>query len=428
MTAAAPAMPPIARTTSRVRDIRELPLIFTPGERVFLPGSAAEITPLMEALCAPGAPPLALTTSFVPGINPLPMAGLPMGTTIAGVFSQPGTGEAQRAGRFAHLALSYSEFLHHLRERLDFDTCILHVAPPDGNGRCSLGVAVEFSHAAARKAGRVAAVINPRMPRMPEADSIAFDDIDIAVECDAPLREYDVGAPTEQARAIAGHVAAFIEDGAALQIGLGKVPDTLLRVLTDRRGLRLQSGMLSDGARLLSEAGALDRNWLHAGCVHVGSAGYYQWLDGRRDFATQGCDRTHDVGRLAAVERLVAVNSALTVDLFGQANLEMLDGRMISGCGGAPDFARGASLSPGGVSIVALPSTSARGDVSRITPQLDGVCSIPRNDIGVVVTEHGAADLRGLGAVERAERLISIAAPQHRAFLSETFGKIAARF
>lgn len=422
------AMPATARTTSRVKDIRELALSFAPGERVYIPGAAAEVASLMEALCAAEAPPLAITTSFVPGINPLPLADLPAGTTIASIFSQPGTGEAQRTGRFAHLALSYSAFLRHIRERLDFDTCILHVAPPDENGRCSLGAAVEFSLAAATKARRIAAVINPRMPRMPEADSIAFGDIDITVEYDTPLREYDVGAPTEQARSIAGHVAAFVEDGCALQIGLGKIPDALLRTLTDRRGLRLQSGMLSDGARILLEAGALDAIWLHVGCVHVGSADYYQWLDGRRDFATHGCDRTHDIGRLANIERLVAVNSALTVDLFGQANLEMLDGRMISGCGGAPDFARAAGLSTGGVSIVALPSTSGRGDVSRITLQLDSVCSIPRNDIGVVVTEHGAADLRGLGAIERAEQLISIAAPQHRASLSEALGKLAARF
>ena len=123
--------------------------------------------------------------------------------------------------------------------------------------------------------------------------------------------------------------------------------------------------------------------------------------------------------------RFVAVYSALTVDLFGQANLEELDGRMVSSAGGAPDFARGASQSPGGISIVALPSTSSKGGIARLVPRLEGLCSIPRSDIDVVVTEHGAADLRGCTVIERARRLILIAAPEHRPRLDAAFHAIA---
>jgi acyl-CoA hydrolase len=256
---------------------------------------------------------------------------------------------------------------------------------------------------------------------------VAWDDLDLVAEASFAPREYSVGAPSAQAAAIAARIAAFIDDGATLQIGLGKVPDALLRRLTDRRGLRLHSGMLSDGARLLADGGSLDADWPHTGCVHVGSGEYYGWLAERADFAVRGCDVTHAPGVLAGLRRLVAVNSALSVDLFGQANLEMLDGRMVSGIGGAPDFARAAALSADGISILALPSTSGRAEASRIVPRLDGVCSLPRNDIDVVITEHGAADLRHGSVMQRAERLIAVAAPQHRGALANAWRDIAQR-
>ena len=394
---------------------------------MFLPGSAGEIPALMEAFCAPDAPPLAITASFVPGINPLPLADMPAGATFTSMFAQQAGHGAQAQGRLLHLPLSYGGFASWLRDNGGFDTCVVHVAPPDADGRCSLGAAVEFTPIAAARARRIVAVVNPQMPRLPHADCIALADVDAFVEHEAPLRGYDVGAPSEQANRIAAHVAAFIEDGAVLQIGLGKVPDALLRRLTDRRGLRLHSGMLSDGARALSEAGSLDRGWLHTSCVHVGTADYYAWLAERDDFAVRACDHTHAASVLAGLPRFIAVNSALSVDLFGQANLEMLEGRMVSGVGGAPDFARGAGLSPGGVSIVALPATSSRGEASRIVPVLDGPCSIPRTDIDIVVTEYGAADLRGCAVIERAERLMAIAAPQHQGALRAAFRAIAAR-
>ena len=420
---AAPA-PAIARGGG----VEALARSFAPGERVFLPGSAAEIPALMDALADAGAPALDLTTSFVPGINPSPLERLPEGTVLTCMFAQTGEPGAQAAGRFRHLPLTYGGFARHLSEGLSFDTCVAHVAPPDSDGRCSLGAAVEFTPIAAARARRVIAVINPQMPSLPGAEALALGDFAIVAECDAPLRTYDVGAPSDEARLIAAHVAAFITDGAALQIGLGKVPDALLRMLNDRRGLRLHSGMLSDGVMALEAAGALDQDFAHTSCVHVGTAAYYAWLGGRKDFSVRSCSHTHAAGVLAGLPRLVAVNSALSVDLFGQANLEMLDGRMISGCGGAPDFARGASLSPGGISIIALPSASRRGDVSRIVASLDGPCSITRADIDVIVTEHGAADLRNCSAVERGARIIAIAAPQHRASLQSAFRKISSKF
>ena len=410
---------------ARVSDAADLVRHFVPGESVFLPGSAGEAVPLIEALS--DAPPLAISTSFVPGINPLPLERFADGTTVTGLFAPPGIAGAQAGRHFRHLPVSYAAYAARLDTGPGVDTCVVHVAPPDAHGRCSLGPAVEFTAIVRRRARRVMAVVNPRLPRLPGAEFVAWEDFDLVAEASFAPREYSVGAPSARAEAIATRIAAFVGDGATLQIGLGKVPDALLRRLTDRRGLRLHSGMLSDGARLLADSGSLDAGWPHTSCVHVGSGDYYGWLSERADFAVRGCDATHAPSLLAGLRRLVAVNSALSVDLFGQANLEMLDGRMVSGIGGAPDFARAAALSPDGISIVALPSTSGRAEASRIVPRLDGICSLPRNDIDVVITEHGAADLRHGSVVERAERLIAVAAPQHRGALVDAWRDIAQR-
>lgn len=395
---------------------------FRPGERVYLPGSAAEVVPLVAALGEEGAPPLDLTTSFVPGLNPLRLDRFAAGTVVSGMFAPPGVAAAQAEGRFRHVPLSYGVFAARLKQGPGFDTCIIQVAPPGRDGRCSLGPAVEFTPIAAARARRIIAVINPRLPAIPGADSIALADAALVAELDFPIRLYDVGAPSAQAKAIATRIAAFIEDGSTLQIGLGKVPDALLREVVDRRSLRLFSGMLSDGARMLLEAGALDGDFRHTSCVHVGSQDYYDWIADRPEFDVRACDVTHAPGVLARQRRFVAVNSAVSVDLFGQANLEMLDGRMISGVGGAPDFARAAAAAADGVSIVALPA-EARG-ITRVVPRLDGLVSLARTDIDVIITEHGTADLRHCSAMERAERIIAVAAPAHRDALAAAWGEM----
>jgi len=393
------------------------------GERIFLPGSTGESPALTEALCADAAPALHITATFVPGINPFPGERLPPGTVWQTPFATAPRG-SQESGALAHLPMSYGSFARHIA-RSTFDTAILHVAPPDNAGRASLGTAVEFSRLAAARAQRIIAIINPRIPRIAGAESIDIGTADLVVEIPGELRQYEVGAPSAEALAIARNTATFIEDGAALQVGLGKVPDALMALLADRRNLRLHSGMLSDGARLLAERGALASDWLHTSCVHVGSGDYYDWLADRADFAVRGVDHTHAPAVLANIPGLVAVNSALSVDLFGQANLDTLDGRAVSGVGGASDFARAAALSPTGISVIGLPAVAGKAAQSRIVAQLEGPCSIPRHDIDVVVTEFGAADLRGLSVIERAERIIEIAAPQHRAGLADVWREIA---
>ncbi|MBD3848097.1 hypothetical protein IED13_20550 [Bosea sp. SSUT16] len=420
----------LARSTVAARSVgtpAALVARISAGERIFLPGSGAEVPELTAALFSGHAPPLDITASFVPGINAVPIEALPEGARYTSCFAQPSPPGAQANGRFRHLPVSYGGFASHL-SRQSFDVAIVHVSPPDAAGLCSFGIAVEFMPIVLKNCRRVFAVINPRMPRIPGAETFDIARANLIAETDEPLCEYDVGAPSAQASRIAEHVAAFVEDGTTLQVGLGKTPDALMRIVSDRRRLRLHSGMLSDAARLLAECGSLDAQWPHMSCVHVGTAAHYAWLSGRDDFQIRGCDQTHSPAVLAGLPRLVAVNSALGVDLFGQANLEMLGGRMLSGVGGAADFAQAASLAPDGVSIIALPSTAGRGGASRIIAKLDGICSLPRHAVDVVVTEHGAADLRGATVMERAERIIAIADPAHRTSLQDAWNEIAARF
>ncbi len=394
-----------------------------PGERIYMPGSSAEVPSLTAALLGEAAPPLKITATLVPGINPLPKALFRDGCVLRNPFAIAPAG-AQAAGSFSHMPLSYGAFGRALHA-MEFDTCIVHVSPPGADGRASLGPSVEFTPLAMTRARRVIALVNPAIPFMPGSVSIDLRVVDAAIEIESPLPGYVPGEPGEEALVIANHIAGFIDDEATIQIGLGKVPDALLKMLRTRRKLRFHSGMLSDGFRDLVEAGAVNMDIPAVSCVHVGSPGYYAWLEDRGGIEVQPVSRTHAPATLASLQGLIAVNSALSVDLFGQANLERAGSRAVSGVGGAADFARGAALNPQGVSIIGMPSLGPKGRSRIVAGPLEAV-SLPRQDIDVVVTEHGVADLRALDVRDRAEKLIAVAAPEHRsdltARMAETLG------
>lgn len=406
------------------RTLSAISTALAPGSRVFLPGSAAEVGALTALLTAPDAVPLHLTATLVPGINPTPGLPLAPGATLTNPFAF-GPAGTQAAGAARHLPVSYGSFARHVAQSR-FDAVIVTVAPPGPDGRASLGPAVEFTPLALERAHRRILVINHAFPAMPDAPSVALSDADLVVETDSPLRTYDAGAPTPEALSIALGIAGFIGDGATVQIGIGKVPDALLRALSDRRRLRLHSGMLSDGMQALVAAGALDPDHRPTACVHVGTQAHYDWVRGRPGLVVAAVSRTHAPATLAAQPGLIAVNGAIEVDLFGQANLESIGARAISGVGGAGDFAAAAARAPDGVSIVGLPALGPRG-VSRIVPLLTGPVSLPRHEIDVIVTEYGAADLRGLCTMARAERIIAVAAPDHRPALSDAWRAMAAK-
>ncbi|NMG42269.1 hypothetical protein GPA22_00755 [Aromatoleum toluvorans] len=405
--------------------------ILAPGASVYVPGGiAVPVAFLADLQNRPErSRDLHILTSIAPGIDiPFDVDRLHPSAVVSGLFMQPALREAQRAGRYRLLPMSYGGFVRHLQDNADFDLIVFQVTPPDAAGNCSLGPSVEFLPLAVRQSRQVLALINPRLPRIPGAAALPYDRFDYVCEIDSALPEYrtDTDAPT---RAIACHIAALVKDGSTLQMGLGKVPTALAGALRNHRRLRLFSGMLSDGMRDLAEAGALDLDFAHTACVVAGSRDLYAWATGFAPLRVLGCEVTHDARNLLAQQRFVAVNSALEVDLFGQCNLEHAEGQAVSGAGGAPDFARAARLAAKGSSIVALNATYKRGTASRIVPCLGdlSISSLSRIDVDLVVTEFGVADLRGASVHQRAQALIGIAAPTFRASLQEAWDAFAQR-
>ncbi|MEO8296440.1 MAG: acetyl-CoA hydrolase/transferase C-terminal domain-containing protein [Burkholderiales bacterium] len=408
--------------------------LVTPGELVYVPGGVTVPTAFIQDLQSDPqrSQGLRMLTSISPGLpNPLDMERLHASAVVTGLFMQPGLTQAQRSGRFRMMPMSFGGLIRHMREEVDLDLLVVQVSPPNAQGECSLGPSVEFSQLALSKARRVLALINPNVPHYKGSVSIPYERFDYVSQAETTLPEYrtDDDAPT---RAAASHIATLIGDGSTLQMGLGKVPTALARILRDRRGLRMFSGMVSDGLMDLSNAGALDKNYEHTCCVVAGSQALYRWASEFDGLRVASCEVTHSPRTLSGLDRFIAVNSALEVDLLGQCNLELADGRAISGAGGAPDFARAARLSPGGCSIVALNASynsRSRGLQSRIVPRLGepGLASLARVDVDCIVTEFGVADLRGKSVHERAEALIAVAAEEFRDGLKQAWAETSAR-
>jgi acyl-CoA hydrolase len=413
---------------SRRIELDALPHLLRPGCLAYIPGSSGAPEDFTSRLFSE--PDLTrdarLLTTYVPGINKLDLTELHASGQVTGLFMQPGLAAAQREGRFRALPMSYAGFVRYLIDQVDIDLSVVQVTEPDATGMCSLGPAVEFTNIALGKSRRRVALINRNTPRVPGAVSIPYDGFDYICEVDSPLPVYEVSTDIST-EMIARHIATFIDDGCALQIGLGKVPAALTRLLKNRKNLRLFSGMLSDGYFDLLDAGALDPGFAHTACVMVGSEPLYQRLHNHAGLRILGCELTHDPRNLLELSQFVTVNSALEVDLFGQCNLEHAGGAAVSGAGGAPDFARAGRLSAGGCSIVALNSRHDKG--SRIVASLtnNAVASLSRVDVDYVITEFGIAKLVGASVHERAEALIDIAAPEFRTELRESWRAIAAR-
>ncbi len=415
---------------SRSMNVEALIGRFGPNERIFISGSSGEPTGVIDAIMAAGerSNGWEIVTSYVAGINPLNVPAEGPGPTVTGMFMHTGAAAAQRTGRFRHLPIGYSGFLRHIRDRLQVDTTIVMVSPPDAQGRCSLGPTVEFIPDVIAKGGRVMAVINPNVPRMAGSLSLDYARFDAVIESDAPLRTLPGGGDGLEAGLIADHVAPYITDGATLQIGIGKVPTAIFERLHDRRGLKLRSGLLSDSAIGLAASGATEPGSAMSGCVLIGSPEFYRWCGEEPRLRVVSVSFSHDVAQLVTIPNFVAINSALEVDLFGQCNLEFAGGKARSGLGGAPDFALAGHLSAQGLSVIALPAAIGGDKASRIVAKIGapGVVSLPRNVADIVVTEHGSADLRGKSVHERAEALIQIAAPVFRAELIDHWRRISA--
>jgi acyl-CoA hydrolase len=308
------------------------------------------------------------------------------------------------------------------RGALKADVLLLQVSPPDASGRYSLSMAHDYLPAALDSARIVIAEVNQKAPWTYGERYIGQSDIDIAIETDRELPDPVASQPSAVELAIAKRAAALIEDGATLQVGIGTLPAAILSQLGSHRELGLHTGALIDEAAALVAAGVITnaRKSIDAGVSVAGvvMGGHRAQELGAANPAVQfrSVDYTHAADVLARLDHLVAINSAIEIDLTGQVNAEVAGETYVGAVGGAPDFLEGANRSRGGLPIVALPSTVEHGGKTRtrIVYRLSGPVSTPRSNAGIVITEHGSVDLRGLSIRERIPKMISLAAPEFR--------------
>jgi acyl-CoA hydrolase len=402
------------------------------GERVYVPSTIGESPAFIDMLRAEPdrARDVAFVSCLVPGMNGFDYAGLDPSSRLTTFMLPPALRGSFEAGRVRVMPMAYSQIGAYLETRAQIDTAFFQVCPPDADGLCSVGVAADFPSLVWRGAKRRIALVNPSLPAPPRGPRLPLADFDLAVEVDGPVIEAaPAAASSAEVEIIAGRVAALIPDGASLQTGIGGAPGAVLDHLTGHRNLVLYSGMVGEGVRALAEAGALAPGADHVAGIAFGSMAFYRYLVDSDLVRFADVTHTHGAAALARVERFVSINSALEIDLFGQANLEWRDGRLISGVGGAPDYVRAAGRAADGLSIIALASTAGGGKLSRIVPRLTSpTVGVSRNDIDVVVTEHGSARLRDLSMDERAEALIAVADPRHQNDLISRWAEMRARF
>lgn len=382
------------------------------GGRLFIPGAASEPMALLDVYrdrpdLAAG---LTFVSAHVPGINRTDWAGLHETARAEGTFVSADWRASFEAGRFTFRPLTWFQTWRWLGET-PLDAAVVQVSLPDADGNISLGIASDLAPAVLGRDVLKVALVNPAMPRVRGA-VWPLAGFDIVADAPSDLLTYDTGTLDPAFDAIKRSLQGLIPEGASVQFGVGKAGVAALAALEGMKGLRIHSGMVTDPLLSVLDSGALTE--VVTGLA-AGSRALYDRCgeDSRIRFEPSGF--THDIRTLAAIPRLVAVNSAIEIDLFGQANAEFQDGRQISGVGGLTDFLRGARLSEGGLPILALPASARRGEISRIVPRLPPVAvSVPRADVGLVITEHGVADLRGLSLDARADALIGVADPAHR--------------
>ena len=331
------------------------------------------------------------------------------------------TREAVNSGRADFTPCFFYEVPKLFHTTLPLDAALVMVTPPNEEGMVSLGVSVDYDYEAVMTAKTVIAQVNDQMP-FTYGKLIPVTQIDYFVEHSAPVMELASPKIGETERAIGEYCASLIRDGDTLQLGIGAIPDAVLLFLKDKRDLGIHSEMFSDGVVELVEAGVITnrRKTLHPGKFVanfiMGSRRLYDFVDHNPDVLMLPSDYVNHPLVIAQNDNMVSINSCVQIDLTGQVCSESVGPKQISGVGGQVDFIRGAALSKGGRSILAFPSTAAKGTVSKIVPMLDaGACvTTSRNDVDYVVTEYGIAHLKGLTLRERAKALIQIAHPKFR--------------
>ena len=395
------------------------------GQQVYVHGGAATPSALLEALVA-RAPELRdvglihlHTQGPAPHLAPEHAASFRHRALFIGANAR----EAVNDGRADYVPIFLSDIPELLSAGvLRLDAVLLNVTPPDAHGYCSLGPSVDAMLAAIAAAPTVIAQINPSMPRTLGDSFIRADDIDLGVEVDQAPHEHHAPPIGEVERAIGAVVAELVPDRATLQMGIGSIPAAVALALRDKRDLGVHTELFTDPVLDLVEAGAItgaakevNRGKIVTAFL-MGSQRLYDFVDDNPMIEMRPVDYTNDTAVIRRFRRMVAINSALSIDLTGQVSADSIGTRFYSGVGGQMDFMRGAALAPEGKAIIALPSMASRGTISRVVPVLAPGAGVvtSRAHVRTVVTEFGVAELFGRSIRERVGALISIAHPDVR--------------
>ncbi len=398
--------------------------IIQSGNRVFIHSAAAAPQALIAAMTAraPELRHVEIVQMHTEGPAPYTDPALAASFRVNAVFVGANVRRAVQEGRADYLPVFLSEVPSLFRKGvLPIDVALITVSPPDAHGFCSLGTSVDISRAAVQTARHVVAQVNKYMPRSHGDGLIHMSALHAIVPHDEPLPETEPTTTSPVARAIGEHVASLIDDGSTLQMGIGAIPDAVLAALRHHKRLGIHTEMFSDGLVDLVEMGVVtgEEKAVHPGKVvsgfAIGTRRLYDFIDDNPLVSMLDIAYINDTSVIRRNPKVAAINSAIEVDLGGQICADTIGLLHYSGVGGQMDFIRGASLSPGGKPIIALPSTTAHGE-SRIVPFLKQGAGVvtTRAHVHYVVTEFGIADIYGKNLRQRADALIAIAHPNVR--------------
>jgi len=401
---------------------------------VFIHGAAATPTPLIEAMCRrQDLTDIKLFHMHTEGPAPFLDADCRDRFTSISLFTGQPLRNAVQNGVADFIPVFLSDIPSLFRDGIvRLDAALLHVSPPDRHGYCSLGTSVDSARAAADCAPLLIAEVNTQMPRTHGHSFVPAGSFAACMQSDRPLYEHSPVAETPVEAAIGQSIANLIEDGSTLQTGIGAIPSAVLSRLGNKNDLGIHTEMFSDGVIDLVNAGVINnrRKEIYPGQLItsfvVGTRRLFDFVDDNPLVNFLPCDITNNTNLLRKIDRLVAVNSALQIDLTGQVCADSLGHKIYSGIGGQMDFIRGAAISRGGLPIIALPSTAAGGKYSRIVAELAPGAGVvtTRGHVHWVVTEYGSVNLHGLSLRQRGQKLISIAHPDFRGELRKQFASI----